>query len=99
MLSGDKKRLDFGWWRYNAIYRWHIIHLYTWNLYKVVNECHPNKFNVVFLKKDFQKWIFNAFELDSGRLEEKCVYSISLLIGKHKGDLPNGTKKKPWNPP
>ena len=33
------------WWTHNIINRWSIIELYTWNLYNLINQCHPNKFN------------------------------------------------------
>ena len=25
------------------MYRWFMIELYTWNLYDLINQCHPNK--------------------------------------------------------
>ena len=43
-IYGDGGRLDLEWWAHNAIYRWHIIELYTWNLSNVINQCHLNKF-------------------------------------------------------
>lgn len=43
-LYGDRGSLDFGQWAYNAVHRWCILELFTWHLYNVTNQCHPNKF-------------------------------------------------------
>ena len=48
--NGDGRRLDFESWTHNTLYKWHIIELYTWNLYSCINQCHPNKFNKSILK-------------------------------------------------
>ena len=50
---GDRRWFDFGWWAHSAIYRSCIIELYTWNLYNLINQCFPNKFNRTkrYLKK------------------------------------------------
>lgn len=44
-IYGDGGRLDFGWSAHNAIYKWRIIELYTWNLYSY-EPALPNKFNL-----------------------------------------------------
>ena len=46
----DGRRFDFRWWTHNAIYRWCTIELYTWNLYNVIDQCHPNKFDKIKIK-------------------------------------------------
>ena len=40
------KRLCLGRWACNSVCRWCYVELYTWNLYDLVNQCHPNKFNL-----------------------------------------------------
>ena len=37
-VNGDGRRLDLGWWAHNALYRWCIIELYTWNLYNFLTN-------------------------------------------------------------
>ena len=49
-INGDGGRLDLGWWTHSTICGWCVIELYTWNVCNFVNQCHPNKFNKVFLK-------------------------------------------------
>ena len=44
-INGDERKLDFGPWIYNTIYKWCIIDLYTWNLYNFINQCCLSKFN------------------------------------------------------
>lgn len=39
---GDR-RIDTGWWAYNALYRLCVTELYTWILCNFTNYCHPNK--------------------------------------------------------
>ena len=39
----DGRRFDLGWWTHNTIHRWGIVELYTWNLYKFINQWNSNK--------------------------------------------------------
>ena len=43
---GDGRWLDFGGWAHNIIYRWCTTELYTGNQYNLINQHHPNKFNL-----------------------------------------------------
>ena len=36
-------RFDLGQQTRSAMYRWCIIEMYAWNLYNLINHCHPNK--------------------------------------------------------
>lgn len=36
-IRGDGRRLDSGWWTHNRVYKCHIIEMYTWTLYDVIN--------------------------------------------------------------
>ena len=57
----------------NIIYRWCIIELYTWNLYNLINQCHPNKFN----KNIFFVYVLNYWY---GRTENHYYLTHSLCI-------------------
>ena len=74
-LFPDRPRtcFDFGWWAHNAIYRWCIIDLYTWNLYNFINQCHHNKCN-------FKK--FNPFIVKNPKscVDTNWAFSIKQLI-------------------
>ena len=45
-IPGDGKRLTCGRWAHNRACTCHIIKLYTWNVYSVIHQCSPNKFNL-----------------------------------------------------
>ena len=48
-IYGCGRRFDVGWWAYNAIYRWCITQVYTWNLCNLINQCHP--INLIQIKE------------------------------------------------
>lgn len=59
----------------NAIFRWCLIELYTWNLYNFINQCHLNTFNknaYVVLKTNKQNK--NNCILDWTYWIEKCFF-------------------------
>ena len=51
-IYGGGRRLDFGWWAHNRVYRRCIIKLYNWNICNVINQCFPIKFNLVYIKNN-----------------------------------------------
>ena len=58
-ISIDGWNLDLGWRTHNTVYRWHVIELCPWNLYNIVNQCRPSKFNKQEMKELAQNigWI------------------------------------------
>ena len=40
LIYGGCRWFDFRWWANSAIYRSHIIKMYTWNVYDPINQCH-----------------------------------------------------------
>ena len=43
------------WFRKHTIQFADNVELYTWNLYNFINQCHPSKFNKIFLKEKINK--------------------------------------------
>ena len=44
-MHGDRRRSDCGWWAHSVAYRSCVIEMYTGNLYSLIDQYHPNKFN------------------------------------------------------
>ena len=84
MVNG--RRLDLGWWTHNAIDRWCIVELYTWNLYDLINQCHPiNSITKKETKDKMQGW------------KEVIIGKGSLLIISI-WNWRAGQEEEGWNP-
>ena len=49
--NGGGKKLCFGLWAYDVVYRWYFTELYMWNLYGFANQCHSKELNLKKKKK------------------------------------------------
>ena len=84
-INGDGQRLGWGWWTHSTLYKWSIIELYHWNLYNVINQCHPVH-SVIKVLKDTTEWkkkyIYILYILVSDYI--KSTYNTSTVITQHR---------------
>ena len=76
-IHGDWRRFDFGWWARSATYRLWIMEIYTWNLYNLINQCHPNTFN--FFKNPHLVLLIQAIPLIAARIIFTNLTSFLLM--------------------